>query len=264
MIRTVFRGILILVIGVALAPSAWAVYTGTGDALLTEKDLAKLPEAARAPYEQAVKAYDHIDRDAGVQYLVQAAKAAPDFVPLQFVLAERARERARFYYGVKALEYYDKAEEAIQRVLKQPLLSLEEKRQAQELLSSVRTERDLVPSKDKKMEELGFKAIVIPIAVKRAEAKGMKVTPSEISAALGNKEQENAKEVTTTPGENSAGTAEYPVAGGKIPLASYSVPTEKPAAPPPGQQPFYPGMGMPYGGGYPPGITGAPAGAPPI
>lgn len=271
MIRMTLRGTFVLAFAFTLSAASWAAYTGAEDALLEAEDRADLPEPAREPYDMALKAYDHVDRDSGVLYLEQAAKAAPEFIPIQFILASRARDRARFYYGVKALEYYDKAEEAVQRVQMQTNLSLEEKRHADQLLQTIRTEREMASSKDKKMEETGFQAIVIPLAVQRAKARGLEVTPDQISAALGKKTPGATAEAAGGAAPAAAGATspaaagQYPVAGAGLPLASYGIATDKPAAPPPGQpgfQPFPNAMGFPSG--MPPGMSYGPDGQPNI
>jgi len=253
------------------ATAGWAIYTGEQDTLLSEENAASLSQDAKALYERAVKAYDHVDRDSGVQYLDMAAKVATDSVPLQFVLAARARDRARFYYGVRSLEYYDISEAAVQRVLQQTTLSLEEKRRAEQMLESIRTERELVPSKDKKKEEVGFRAIVIPIAIERAKDKGMEMTPEQINAALGKQKATQSDETAGVTAATPPASGQFPVPSTAMPLASYGVPTEKPAAPVTGGAPgmpmygVYPGMAMPaYSPEMPPEAMGNPYAAAPV
>ncbi len=252
----------ILAVALSLsATAAWAVYTGEADALLNEEEVAQLPEAAKGPYTRAVERFDHIDRDTGVQLLVEAAKAAPDYVPLQFLLANRARDRARFHYGVRALEYYDIAEEAAQRILQQPLLSLEEKRRAEQLLGIIQDERETLPTREKKMIESGFEAIVIPLAIRRSETMGKEFTPKEINKAMGKAQaQAEGGEASTAAPSSGAAAAEFPTMGEGVVLPSYALPTEQPAQPAGQQrgQGYYPGYQPYYGQPLEPGMPGGP------
>ncbi len=269
MFRSSIRALFALA-AVAVAAAAWAAYTGDGDQLLTEPDMANLPKEALTEYKLAEISYDHVDRDAGVSHLSEAAKRAPDFIPLQFCVASRARDRARFYSGVRSLEYYDIAEEALQRILKQSVLSQEEKRRADELIATIRREREEAPMKEKKMAELGFKTIVLPTAMERAKAAGTALTPEQISKLLGSQAPGTTTAAGTTaqPGSTAA-TGTTPgspvIPGGDVP-PSYGVPTEKPAVPTgpqvPGGMPYYgePGMPVPPGGYYGPAGPAGPTG----
>lgn len=167
-----------------LSPMAAAAYnSGENDVLLSAMDQRALTPAALAVYVKAERAYDRIDRDAGVEFLSEAARLAPDSMPLQFTLAQRARQRARFYSGRKALDFYDIAEEAVQRVLRSPDLQLEERRRAEELLQSISGERENLSARDRRNQEVGFKAIVYPTAAYRVlvRVRDMKEKPPGVA-----------------------------------------------------------------------------------
>lgn len=205
-------------------PVGWCAITGEGDTLLSEDNVARLPQEALASYQKAVRSYDRIDRDMGVMHLEEAAKAAPEFLPLQFILVQRARDRGRFHSGHQALKYFDIAEQAVQRILAQPELTLEQKRNAEDQLRFIQNSRETQASKDKKKAELGFQAVVFPLALERARAKGM-----DVDNILGKK----AEAGKTTPGEEA----------GAIP--AFKPVTGFPAAPPPATMPAQPPMFAP-------------------
>jgi hypothetical protein len=168
---------LLAIVGLVLFcnPVGWCAITGEGDTLLTEAEVARMPKEAQASYQKALRSYDRIDRDMGVIYLEEAAKAAAEFIPLQFILVQRARDRGRFHSGHQALKYFDIAEQAVQRILAQPELTLEQKRNAEDQLRFIQNARETQAAKDKKKAELGFRAIVFPLALERARNKGMDV-----------------------------------------------------------------------------------------
>lgn len=192
----------------ALSPvGAMAYNTGENDALLEESQAKALPPAALAYYRQAEKAFDHIDRDAGVRFLEQAGKEAQDSMPLQFVVALRARQRARFYYGSKALEFYDIAEEAVQRILKQPVIKSEEKRRAEELLKVIQSERENLAANDKKKADVGFQAVVKPLAMERAKARGLSPSLETEAKAAKRGEASTATGATRSTSSTSTGSS---------------------------------------------------------
>lgn len=209
-------------------PVGWCAITGEGDTLLSEAEAARLPQEAVASYEKAVQSYDRVDRDMGVMHLEEAAKAAPEFLPLQFILVQRARDRGRFHSGHQALKYFDIAEQAVQRILAQPELTLEQKRNAEDQLRFIQNARETQASKDKKKAELGFQAVVFPLALERARNKGM-----DVDNILGKKAEVGKQATGETPG---AVPAFKPITG---------FPTSPAPAPAPAMMPAQPQMFAP-------------------
>ncbi len=174
--------------GWALLACLWAGLAGAveiyyRDSLLPEEEVAKLPPQAQEHYRQAQQFYDRILRDEAVQALARAAAAAPEAIALQHVTANRARDRALELYGAQkslfqpmtSLDYYDLAEECVKRMLAVDSITLKQQLDAEKLLAKIKAERETLAIEEKKMRDVGFQAVVIPMAKERAKARGMEV-----------------------------------------------------------------------------------------
>lgn len=154
---------------------ALAATTAAGGVLdLTAVQVNDLPEEAREHYEQAAYDYDHAYEDGGLRNLLEAASIAPDAIPLQFLAARMAVDRAEKTRGAEALEAIDAARLCYQRILESPAARERDTARAQTGLDALGEVMDEVNQRERRLREAGdtflvqFSALQERIAASRA------------------------------------------------------------------------------------------------
>ncbi|MBI1291141.1 hypothetical protein GC173_07835 [bacterium] len=147
--------------------------------MLTDGQAAALPEAARAPYQEAVRLNDRVALDSVVTELAKAASLAEDHIDLQFLLLGRARDRAMNYYGTAsytvdnnalpmafnsppnmvAEPYLDIADTAIRRLSGNSSLNAEQRRRLEAQGKAIAELRSGLEARDQARAKVGFPLI---------------------------------------------------------------------------------------------------------
>jgi hypothetical protein len=145
--------------------------------LLPEGEVASLPEGARASYAEAARLNDLVALDSVVEELAKAASEAPEHIGVQFLLLNRARDRARTYYGTAnyatpganmryssppnmvAEPYLDLADTAIQRLSGNANLNAEQRRRLEAHSTAVSELRSGLEARDKARAATGLPLI---------------------------------------------------------------------------------------------------------
>src|SRR5690606_21010829 len=143
---------------------------------------------ALAHFQLAAEYYDRVNFDAMVTELDKAAALAPENIPLQFVTAVAARNRAEVYYGEASygappdnMEYssppwrtsepfYDIAESALQRLMVIEDLPFEARQRLDTELNLVETRRSAIAERD---EARRTTALPLVLSIQRSRRESM-------------------------------------------------------------------------------------------
>jgi len=132
----------------------------------------KLTPQALDHLKKSLDFFNRVERDEGVKELAEVARTAPDLVDLQNIVAGWARKRAIMHTGEEAHTFYAIAREAYQRILGKEDISLEQQLDAERLLKQIQNDEEELAIKEKKMQEVGYKAIILEEAGDRKLARG--------------------------------------------------------------------------------------------
>ncbi len=149
-----FVGVAWMVGVIGLAARAGAV--GFTYMPLDEKVVAHLPKEAKAAYDKALDALDHIQYNAAMDQMQEATKAAPDSVELRFLTVKLARYQAQMSTGVEAARYLDVAIEQAKGVLAAKDVTAREKGRAENELSKLDIQRKTVEERDEARRTFGL------------------------------------------------------------------------------------------------------------
>lgn len=167
--------------------------------MLAPDQVETLNQVARGHYEEALRMADHVQYEAAVDEVAQAAAAAPDHVELQFLLAKMARGHAEITYGEESLRYYDLAATALRRLLSNPALGPEERIRVSRESDRVTEGRETLRVRDDARMKSGFD-LVMQIHRQRRLRSGLEVAQSErgtIDSYLAPQEETEESEALT-------------------------------------------------------------------
>lgn len=141
--------------------------------MLEQSEAASLPPEALAHYEEAAFFNERAAYEIVVVKLDEAAREAPNHIPIQFLTLQRARDRAEVYYSgaiyapaADNMDYtsppwrtaepmIDIAEQAASRLLANPELSIEEKRRVERDAETLRELKNTISERDRARLEAG-------------------------------------------------------------------------------------------------------------
>jgi len=145
---------------------------------LTQREQQRLNPQARAVYDDAMKALDHVDPVTAITKLDQASQLDPESVEMGFLTARAAYLRGRTVFHDDAGKYYDIAEKALSRIAQHKDLSPLVKHRLDMQLKMVGDERKKLEVRDSRRKAVGdaFRKIYAQEAyaenqVGKAEAK---------------------------------------------------------------------------------------------
>ncbi len=235
---------------------------------LTPEMEAELPSTALVHYNEAKQLVDIVAYDLAVEALARAAELAPDHVGLQFLTAVRARDRAEIYFSSStysppppnadyssppwrtAEPFYDIADEAIQRLLTNPNLTIEASERLESEVAQLQEGRDGLVARDQARLEVGG-TLVSDIRARRfgdylREAGLQDMDPLDPATPFIEMQQaaREEEEVLVAEGEEEVDEGPQP----RDPFKDLPGEYRSPFLPPPPQQPQYGGAGGYYGG----------------
>ena len=181
-----------LVAWLAVTSAVWAQSTVDVQPL-TQREQQRLNPQARAIYEEAMKALDHVDPVTAITKLDQASQLDPDSLDLAFLTARVAYLRGRMVFHDEAAKYYDIAEKALARVSQNKDLSPLVKHRLDTQLKMVADERKKLEVRDSRRKAVGeaFRKIY----AQEAYAENQVGKPeAKVAGAVGGSEQGRSRE----------------------------------------------------------------------
>ncbi|GEM_PF-6398207 len=118
---------------------------------------AALPAEARQAYEEGMFLLDRVAYDLALREFIRAANAAPDNVPLHFIVIKLAGYRALVAYGSEAAEHYATALQHCRVLLARPGLSVDERREIEFHLDRLNQGRQTLPQRDEARMTYGLR-----------------------------------------------------------------------------------------------------------
>lgn len=123
---------------------------------VSDKDYSELPSEAQVLLDQANLFADRVDFKTAREKLAEAASAAPNSIPLQFLLLKTSRRAAESSYGDESLMHFERASDALRRLTSNSRLSPEERLRVSRESERVREGIDTYRERDAKRLEDGF------------------------------------------------------------------------------------------------------------
>lgn len=157
--------------------------------MLSDETVSKLPEPAVEIYKEAEVQNDRVNYDETVLLLAEAAERAPENIPLQFLVAARALDRAEIYYSASSYSqppenmdytspqwrtaepFYDMADNALQRLLVNPNLSAEARDRLENYLQDLEEGRSGIAQRDQARRDTAM-----PLVMKIRKAREEQMT----------------------------------------------------------------------------------------
>ena len=154
--------LLVGVAGLATGPASAPAQSTRDVMLLRPREARQLNQQAREDYDKAVDALDHVKPILAINHFNQASKLAPEAIELHFLTARLAHLRARMVFGSDegrtrdlAEDYYDVAEQALQRVGQIPDLAPLTQRRYETQLKMVQEEKKALKLRDQQRKTVG-------------------------------------------------------------------------------------------------------------
>lgn len=116
----------------------------------------RLSPEARAAYDEALEAVDHIDYEIALERLEAAVAADPDRVELRFIAASLAQHRGETTTGVESARLFESAMGHVRHILSIDTISQKDRQRAEYMERAVDTRRKTIEERDEKRRTYGM------------------------------------------------------------------------------------------------------------